>query len=77
MQKIFVDVEVTFDKDGYMHPRSITWTDGAVYEITRILDVRRSASLKAGGQGIRFLCRIGRKNTFLFFENPNWFVEGK
>ena len=52
MQKIFVDVEVTFDKDGYMHPRSITWTDGAVYEITRILDVRRSASLKAGGQGI-------------------------
>lgn len=75
--KIYVSVLVRTDKEGHMAPLSITWEDGRVYEIDRILDVRRAASLKAGGQGIRYTCRILGKQRYLYFENPGWFVEGK
>ena len=43
--------------------------DGAV------TDIRRAASLKAGGVGIRYTVRIGRSTTWLFLEDNRWFVE--
>ncbi|NLA86500.1 MAG: hypothetical protein GX847_04295, partial [Clostridiales bacterium] len=52
--------------------------------IDRILDVRPSPALKAGGQGDRYTIRTCGKESFLFFErspkitDPNpgrWFVE--
>jgi len=48
-----------------------------IYEIDRVVDVRPRASLKVGGIGERFECRIGGNNTFLFLENGRWFVEAK
>ena len=57
-RKVYVEVEVLFDIDGRMVPKSIHWEDGRVYHIDKVLDSRRAASLKAGGQGIRYLCRI-------------------
>ncbi len=76
-RKVSVEVIVHFDVIGKMTPMSITWEDGRKYEIDKILDKRQAASLKAGGQGIRYTCRICNKETYLFYENPNWFVEGK
>ena len=35
------------------------------------------ASLKAGGAGIRYTCRIDGKLTHLFLEGDRWFVEAK
>nr|WP_312060025.1 hypothetical protein [Anaerotignum sp.] len=58
-----------------MIPKSLRWDDGTIYEIDKILDERRAASLKAGGQGIRYLCRIYGKERYLFYEKPKWFVE--
>lgn len=75
--KVYVEVTAHFDINGQIHPLSISWEDGKTYEIDRVLDVRRAASLKAGGVGIRYLCRILGKERFLFYENPKWFVERK
>lgn len=75
--KVYVEVTVKFNIDGKMIPKSLKWDDGSVYEIDKILDERRAASLKAGGQGIRYLCRIHGKERYLFYEKPKWFVEVK
>lgn len=74
--KIFVDVVVKYDADGNIIPLAIGWEDGRVFEIDKVVDVRPAPSLKAGGQGLRFTCRILNKYRYLFFEDPRWFVEG-
>jgi hypothetical protein len=48
-----------------------------LYEIDRILDVRPAASLKAGGAGIRYTCRIQGHETYIWLEDNRWFVEAK
>ena len=73
--KVYVAVDARFEADGRMTPAAVTWEDGTRYEIDRVLDVRRAASLKAGGAGVRYTVRIGRTQTFLFREEDRWFVE--
>ena len=46
--------------------------DGTVF-----LDIRRAASLKAGGAGIRYICRIRGRVKYLWLEESRWFVEAK
>ena len=75
--KAYVGVNARFEPDGRLFPLSITWEDGKRYKIDRILDVRRAASLKAGGTGMRYTVRIGRFHTYLFIEDGRWFVERK
>lgn len=74
-RKHYVEVLARIDEDGRVTPVSITWEDGRVFEIDRVLDVRQAASLKVGGTGMRYLVRIGQTTTYLFYENPRWFVE--
>lgn len=76
-RKVFVEVTAKFDTDGKIIPLSLLWEDGTIYEINRVLDVRRAASLKAGGIGIRYTIRIDNKQSYLYFEEPKWFVEAK
>ena len=76
-RKVYLDVTVKFDSDGNMTPLSLVWEDDTVYEIDRVKDVRRAASLKAGGMGIRYTVMIQGKMKYLFFEDPKWFVEAK
>ena len=76
--KVYVDVTARFTNDGRLIPTSVIWTDGHVYDIQRVTDVRRAASLKAGGVGMRYTCVIDGKDMHLFYEDNNlWFVEGK
>ena len=75
--KVYVDVTARFDKDGQITPVSVTWEDGRRFPVDRVLDIRRAASLKAGGAGIRYTVRILGKETFLFLEENRWFVERK
>ena len=51
--KVYVDVTAVFSKEGQLKPVSVKWQDGHIYEIQRITDIRRAASLKAGGAGMR------------------------
>ena len=73
--KVFVGVTAKFEPDGKIIPLSVLWEDGRTFEIDKILDVRRAASLKAGGAGIRYTVRIGRRETFLFLEEGRWFAQ--
>lgn len=76
--KLYVDVNVKFTGAGKMLPREIILPDGRHYEIDRITDCRRAASMKAGGTGIRYTCKILGKESFLWYEeNYKWFVESK
>lgn len=73
--KINLQVNADFDLDGNIRLRAITWEDGRVFEIDRVLDVRRAASLKAGGLGIRYICRIRGKTVNLYNDEGHWFME--
>ena len=48
--KVYVNVMAEFTNDGRLLPRSFIWTDGHGYEIQKVTDVRRAASLKAGNR---------------------------
>ncbi len=73
--KINLAVTADFDLDGNIYPRAITWEDGRVFEIDRILDIRRAASLKAGGVGMRYICRIRGREVKLYNDEGHWFME--
>ncbi|MDP4152569.1 MAG: hypothetical protein Q8865_03880 [Bacillota bacterium] len=76
-RKVFVNVTADFMYDGKIMPRSFVWEDGRRFDIDRVLDVRPAASLKVGGQGLRYTCRICGKQKYIFLENGRWFIEGK
>lgn len=76
-RKHYVEVLARIDEEGVVTPVSITWDDGRTFEIDRVLDARQATSLKVGGTGMRYLVRIGGATTYLFYENPRWFVEEK
>lgn len=76
-RKVFVKVNASFDTDGRITPLSLEWEDGRLYTIDRITDLRRAASLKAGGMGLRYTVIINGKQSYLFYEEPKWFVEGR
>ncbi len=73
--KINLKVNAVFDLDGSIRPTSIVWEDGRTFAVDRILDSRRAASLKAGGVGMRYTCRICGKVVNLFNDENHWFME--
>ena len=75
--KKYVDVIVSFYPDGKIIPLAVYWSEDRMYEIDRVLDIRPAASLKAGGAGVRYTCRIQNHQTYLFLEENKWFVEAK
>ena len=76
--KVYVDVNATFSKDGRLIPKSFIWTDGHVYEIQRVKNVCRAASLRAGGVGMLYTCVVDGRESHLYYEDNNmWFLEGK
>lgn len=77
MGKVIVEVIARFTKDGQKIPLTVTWENGRRYDIDKVTDICRAASLKAGGQGMRYRCRICGHETYLWLEDDKWFVEGR
>ena len=82
--KVYVRVKADFDRQGFVHPKAITWTDGRVYEIDKVVDIKHMRAGKAGGNGDRFTVMIGGRERYLFYERfaelegnhvGRWFVE--
>ena len=80
-QRVYVEMHVKYSPDGTMTPSALKWEDGVMYEIDRVLDVRRAASA-AGSMGVRYTVRILGQERRLFLEDtysasnqPRWFVE--
>ena len=76
-QKAYVSVIAQFGREGKILPLQIEWEDGRVFCVDRVLEIRPAASLKAGGHGLRYTCRIAGRQTHLFLEENRWFVEKK
>ncbi len=78
--KAYVRVQAMFYPDGRPPvPTTMWWEDDTQYTIDQVGEIRRAASTKAGGLGIRYACMIRGKQVFLFFEDEcqRWFVERK
>ena len=76
-RRAYVKVVVEVSPEGSVRPMEVEWEDGRRFEVDRLLDVRRAASTKVGGQGIRYTCRILGHETYLFEDNGRWFVEAR
>jgi hypothetical protein len=75
MAKIFIEVTAKHNIDGSVRPLTLKWTDGRVFEIDRLIDACQAPSLKGGGLGIRYTCRIYNKEVYLFDDEGCWFIE--
>ena len=71
----YIEVIASFSPDGDIRPMAFVWPDGRRFAIDRILDIRPAASRKAGGRGIRYLCRVREKDILLFLDDKKWFYE--
>ena len=76
-RRAYVKVIARHDEEGRVYPLEVEWEDGRRYAVDRLLDVRRAAALKAGGQGLRYTVRILGQETYLFEDEGRWFVEAK
>ena len=76
-RRAYVKVIARHDEQGKVRPLEVEWEDGRRFEVDKLLDVRRAAALKAGGQGVRYTVRILGRETYLFEDEGRWFVEAK
>lgn len=76
-RKVYVTVNAEHKPDGSCQPKTIRLPNNDEFEIDKIIQVCKCASM-VGGKGIRYSIRIGRSETHLFDEeNGRWFVEAK
>lgn len=76
--KRYVEVTAHTNTDGKITPVVLWWDRDHSYEIDKVLDIRRAASLKAGGVGIRYTVRIRGRDRYIWLEDDGrWFVEAK
>ena len=73
--KHYVKVRADFLLDGRIRPLMFREEDGPTCVIDAIEDEREAPSLKAGGQGIRYICRVNQRRYTLFHDDPYWFIE--
>lgn len=83
-EKKYVAVAAETSIEGTVTPLWIKWSDGRTFTVDKVIDCQQAAARKVGGNGIRYVVRISitdahdqihRKETYLFFEDPLWFVE--
>ncbi|MDR0987102.1 MAG: hypothetical protein LBL98_05360 [Ruminococcus sp.] len=79
--KVYVEVLEKRAKDGIITPLAFVWEDGRKYAIDGVIDIRKAASLKAGGAGLRYTVKIAGNARFMFLEEDRgvrrWFMEKK
>ena len=76
-RRAYVKVVVEVSPEGKVRPLEVEWEDGRRFGVDKLLDVRRAAALKTGGQGMRYTVRILGRETYLFEDEGRWFVEAK
>ena len=75
--KTYVEVIAHHTLDERIIPLRFRAEDGPSMLIDRVLDMRQAASLKAGGQGMRYTCEVGGKQLYLFHDRQEWFIEAQ
>jgi len=75
--KRYVCVTARIDEDGRTRPMSVQWWNGETYPIEKVISVCRRSYKRVGSDGICCTVIINGKETFLYHEDPRWFVEEK
>ena len=70
-----ISVIAIMNDSGQVVPLSIIWNDGRKFDIDRVYDIRKKASTKGGGMGLRYTCEISGKRKFLWLDGYVWFIE--
>ena len=76
-RRAYVKVVAEISPEGAVTPLNVEWEDGRRFDVDKLVDVRRAAATKAGGQGMRYTVRICGHETYLFEDDGRWFVEAK
>lgn len=75
--KHYVKVRADHLLTGRVRPLMFRTEDGPTVIIDAVEDEREAPALKAGGQGVRYLCRVGERHVYLFYDEPLWFIEAE
>ena len=70
-----VTVITKMQTDGLVIPLYLIWENGEKFAIDKVLDIRKKASTKGGGLGLRYTCRFGNQERFIWLDGYAWFVE--
>ena len=80
--KEYVDVIAAhYAEDGRVVPLRFRRADGTAIVVSKVMDARKAASLRAGGQGMRYECRAANAEDgyefrlYLFHDGNYWFIE--
>lgn len=71
----YITVVAKMNESGTPIPLYIIWDSGKEYLIDKVLDIRKKASTKGGGAGLRYLVKIKNNERFLFLKDDKWFIE--
>ncbi len=70
-----VTIIAKMHKDSFIIPLSLVWDDEKTYQIDKVLDIKKKASLKGGGMGTRYTCKISNQEKYIWLDGFVWFVE--
>ena len=70
-----INVIAKMCENGKVIPLQILWNDSLTLEIDKILDIRKKASTKGGGKGLRYLIKIKNQERFIWLDDYIWFIE--
>lgn len=70
-----VSVIASMQPNGVVIPQILIWENGKKYAIDKVLDIRKKASTKGGGMGLRYTCRFGNHERYLWLDGYVWFIE--
>lgn len=70
-----IDVITKMTASNGIIPLFVEWENGMKFEIDKVIEISRRASLKGGGSGLRYTCIIKGKTKYLFLDDYVWKVE--
>ena len=77
--KDYVTVVARHELGGRIRPVAYQLPGGPPVKIDCITDARQAASLKSGGQGTRYTCKVTvdevQSDIYLFHDEERWFME--
>jgi len=78
--RVIGDFYLTYDNkseriSGVVKPVILIYTDGRQYLIDQVSGPVKCASIKSGGIGLRYTCRIRNIYLYLYFDDNIWFYE--
>jgi len=56
-------------------PLIVVYVDGRQYELDAVSKPIKNATLKSGGNGLRYTCRIQKTLFYLYFDDNTWYIE--